>query len=77
MESYSVDFYRRKNFGKYPCRPKYKEIEDYKEAKAVMKSYLETVIDIVDKSISQNTKGVRSYTVIDNLKNKEEIQIIK
>ena len=39
-----------------PDEPEYKEIEDHKEAKAVMKSYLETVIDIVEKNISQNTK---------------------
>jgi len=38
-----------------PDEPEYKEIEDHKEAKAVMKSYLETVIDIVEKNISQNT----------------------
>jgi IS5 family transposase len=38
-----------------PEVPNYKEIEDHKEAKAVMKSYLETVIDIVEKNISQNT----------------------
>ena len=38
-----------------PEEPKYKEIEDHKEAKAVMKSYLETVIDIVEKNISRNT----------------------
>jgi len=38
-----------------PDEPEYKEIEDHVEAKAVMKSYLETVIGIVEKGISQNT----------------------
>lgn len=41
--------------------PKYKEIADHKEAKAVMKDYLETVIDQVEEEIStkeQKTKEI-------------------
>lgn len=33
-----------------PIEPKYKEIEDHKEAKSVMKEYLDTVIEMVEES---------------------------
>lgn len=39
-----------KTLDNLPDIPDYKEIEDHKEAKAVMKNYLETVIDYVEKN---------------------------
>jgi len=40
-----------------PAEPKYKEIEDHKEAKKVMKDYLETVITEVEKNSNQKTNN--------------------
>src|SRR5699024_5794433 len=40
--------------------PNYKEIENHKEAKAVMGSYLEEVLDNSEKHICIEKKGVRS-----------------
>jgi len=40
------------NLEDIPDEPEYQEIVDHKKAKAVMKEYLETVIDIVEESIS-------------------------
>lgn len=39
------------NLEDIPEEPEYQEIADHKEAKAVMKDYLETVIDIVEENI--------------------------
>src|SRR5690554_6445071 len=38
-----------------PKAPEYQEIEDHKEAKAVMKAYLETVIDQIEKKKASDT----------------------
>ncbi len=45
-----------------PAIPEYQEIEDHKEAKAVMKTYLETVIDEVNKHTS--VKESQTHKVI-------------
>jgi len=44
------------NLKDIPEEPEYQEIADYKEAKAVMKDYLETVVDIVEENISTESK---------------------
>ena len=44
------------NLTNIPEEPKYKEISDYKEAKAVMKNYLETVIDMAEVKNSTGMK---------------------
>ena len=49
-----------------PEAPNYKEIEDHKKAKAIMKDYLETVIDKVEKNIS--TQKPKTKEVIEKLK---------
>ena len=52
-----------------PEEPKYKEIEDHKEAKIVMKDYLETVINKVENSIGNGNS--------DNIKTKKTIEKAK
>lgn len=47
-----------------PEVPDYQEIEDHKEAKVVMKNYLETVIDNVEQNIEQNTDDNSKTEVI-------------
>lgn len=54
-----------KNLEELPEEPKYKEIEDHKQAKIVMKDYLETVINKVENSIENNSN--------DNAKTKKTI----
>lgn len=49
-----------------PEAPNYKEIEDHKKAKAIMKDYLETVIDKVEKNIS--TQKPKTKEVIEKAK---------
>ncbi|MBP2029075.1 transposase [Acetoanaerobium pronyense] len=49
-----------------PQVPNYKEIEDHKEAKEVMKTYLETVIDIFDKNVVPD--GEKTIEMIEKAK---------
>lgn len=52
-----------------PEEPKYKEIEDHKEAKIVMKDYLETVINKVENSIGNgNSDNVKTKKTIEKAK---------
>ena len=44
-----------------PEVPNYKEIADHREAKVVMKSYLEEVIDLVEKQITENEELTRQW----------------
>lgn len=51
-----------------PEVPNYKEIEDHKEAKKVMKEYLETVIDKVEKNENIINKDSETEEIIDKAK---------
>jgi len=42
-----------------PVAPEYKKIDDHKEAKAVMKSYLETVIEKIENDISTDANETK------------------
>lgn len=43
-----------------PDEPEYKEIEDHKEAKEVMKDYLETVIEEAEKNLTKETTSTQN-----------------
>lgn len=51
-----------------PEEPKYKEIQDHKEAKIVMKRYLETVIDEVENKLNCEDEETKNIINKSNLK---------
>lgn len=61
-----------KESGEFPSNidqniPKYKEIEDHKESKKVMKDYLQTEIDKIE-SIINSSENPQTYKILENAK---------